>query len=151
MIARNEKSYRLHHVGFVVKNIEASTSGLTRTLGASWNGEIFADPHQRVRVAFLMLVPGDAQIELVEPNAEDAPVSRFLIERGPGLHHLCYEVEDLERAMSAMRSEGGIIAKPPKPAVAFGGRRIAWILTSEKLLIELLETNQTKQVATIGT
>jgi methylmalonyl-CoA/ethylmalonyl-CoA epimerase len=135
----NNKPCRLHHVGFVVRSIEASAAGLTHTLGASWNGEIFADPHQKVKVTFLMMLPGDAQIELVEPNAEDAPVSRFLIEKGPGLHHLCYEVDDLETATAAMRSRRGIIAKPPRPAVAFGGRRIAWVLTAEKLLVELLE------------
>jgi methylmalonyl-CoA/ethylmalonyl-CoA epimerase len=133
---------RLHHVGFVVKNIEATAAELTRMLGASWNGEIFADPYQRVRVAFLIVMAGDSQIELVEPNAEDAPVSRFLIEKGPGLHHLCYEVDDLDASIAAMRSKGGIIAKPPKPAIAFDGRRIGWILTAGKLLIELLENHK---------
>jgi methylmalonyl-CoA/ethylmalonyl-CoA epimerase len=149
-VETNDKPYKLHHVGFVVNSIEASATGLTGTLGARWSGEIFADPHQKVRVTFLMLLPGDAQIELVEPNAEDAPVSRFLIEKGPGLHHLCYEVDDLETAIAAMRSKGGMIARPPKPAVAFGGRRIAWILSAEKLLIELLETGQTQHVAITG-
>jgi methylmalonyl-CoA/ethylmalonyl-CoA epimerase len=52
---------------------------------------------------------------------------------------LCYEVLDLERALAAFKSRGAVIAKRPLPAVAFEGRRIAWIVTAEKLLIELLE------------
>jgi methylmalonyl-CoA/ethylmalonyl-CoA epimerase len=50
-----------------------------------------------------------------------------------------YEVDDLEGQMSAMKSRGALIMRRPKPAVAFEGRRIAWMLTREKLLVELLE------------
>ena len=84
-------------------------------------------------------MPGtDAQMELVEPAGLQSPVRAFL-DKGGGLHHFCYEVEDCEAAISSMRSRGSMIVKRPNPAVAFQGRRIAWVLTSEKLLIELLE------------
>jgi methylmalonyl-CoA/ethylmalonyl-CoA epimerase len=66
-------------------------------------------------------------------------VARFLQERGGGMHHLCYEVADLEAELAAFRSRGAMIASRPKPAVAFGGRRIAWVITAEKFLVELLE------------
>ena len=59
--------------------------------------------------------------------------------KGGGLHHLCYEVEDCEKALAAMRQRSAMIVRRPQPAVAFAGRRIAWMLTAEKLLIELLE------------
>jgi methylmalonyl-CoA/ethylmalonyl-CoA epimerase len=52
---------------------------------------------------------------------------------------VCYEVADLEEQLVEFRSRSALIVKRPKPAVAFGGRRIAWLITSEKLLIELLE------------
>src|SRR5580704_14141644 len=94
------------------------------SLDASWDGQIWEDPHQKVKVAFLATAPGDAQIELVAPLGSDTPVYRFL-ERGGGLHHLCY---------AAMRSQGALLARPPKPDVAFAGRRIAWVITAEKLL-----------------
>ena len=81
------------------------------------------------------------QIELVEPASDDSPVTKFLRERGGGLHHLCYEVQDLEQALAAFKSRGAVLAKRPLPAVAFDGRRIAWIVTTEKLLIELLEAD----------
>jgi methylmalonyl-CoA/ethylmalonyl-CoA epimerase len=122
-----------------VASIEADMPGFVRSLAATWDGRIFEDPQQKVKVAFLTTRPGDAQIELVEPAGDDSPVLRFLQERGGGLHHTCYEVGNLEEELAGFRSRGAIVAKRPKPAVAFGGRRIAWILTAEKLLVELLE------------
>jgi methylmalonyl-CoA/ethylmalonyl-CoA epimerase len=130
---------RLHHIGYVVANIDSAMNGFLRSLGADWDGRVFEDPHQRVKVAFLTTRPGDAQVELVEPASEDSPVKRFLEERGGGLHHACYEVADLAAQLAEFRSRGAVIAKRPKPAVAFSGRHIAWIITSEKMLIELLE------------
>ncbi len=130
---------RLHHLGFVVADIAAAMPGFVRSMGATWDGQIFADPHQKVKVAFLSTRPGDALIELVEPNGDDSPVLRFLNEKGGGLHHACYEVADLEQGLSDFRSRGSLLVKRSKPAVAFQGRRIAWVLTPEKFLVELLE------------
>ena len=129
---------RLHHIGFVVASIEKSMPGFVRSMAAEWDGRSFDDPLQKARVAFLTTRAGDAQIELVEPLGEDSPVQRFLQETGGGLHHVCYEVPDLEQELAAFRSRGAVIAKRPKPAVAFGGRHIAWVITAEKLLVELL-------------
>ena len=134
---------RLHHVGFVVSSIEARMPGFARSMWAGQCSQCFEDPLQKAKVAFLTTRPGDAQIELVEPLGEDSPVQRFLRQTGGGLHHLCYEVADLEEELAAFRSRGAVIAKRPKPAAAFGGRRIAWVITAEKLLVELLEEKLT--------
>ncbi|HKE28841.1 MAG TPA: VOC family protein [Bryobacteraceae bacterium] len=131
---------KFHHIGYVVPSIAATLEGFIRSLGAQWDGCVFEDPHQKVKVTFLATRPGDPQIELVEPAGGDSPVLRFLREKGGGLHHACYEVEDLERSMGEFKSRGALIARRPKPAVAFEGRRIAWVLTAEKLLVELLES-----------
>jgi methylmalonyl-CoA/ethylmalonyl-CoA epimerase len=133
---------RLHHIGFVVASISKSAPAFVRSLGAEWDEVIFADPIQKVKVTFLKTAPDDALIELVEPNAEDAPVNSFLREQGHGLHHLCYEVNSLEEALAELRSTGAVIAKAPKPAIAFEGRRIAWLLTTERLVLELLESEK---------
>ena len=130
---------RLHHMGFVVADITTAMPAFVRSMAAQWDGKIFEDPLQKARVAFLTTRPGDAQIELVAPVGDGSPVQRFLTERGGGMHHLCYEVADLEAELAAFRSRGAAIASRPKPAVAFGGRRIAWVITSEKFLVELLE------------
>jgi len=58
------------------------------------------------------------------------------------LHHLCYEVENLEQQLAFCRSQGSLITRPPLPAVAFGGRRIAWVYTKNKLLLEYLERGE---------
>jgi methylmalonyl-CoA/ethylmalonyl-CoA epimerase len=132
-------SYPLHHIGYVVASIAVSMPGFVRSFGGCWNGEIIADPLQKVKVAFLEVSSGSPLIELVEPDGEDAPVRRFLEKNGGGYHHLCYEVGNLEQALADMKTLGAAIARRPKPAVAFGGRRIAWILTAEGALVELLE------------
>ncbi len=129
---------RLHHVGFVVANIEACAPGLSRALLADWNEEIFSDPLQRVRVTFLTGGPQNPLFELVEPLGEDSPVFRFLGDGG-GLHHLCYEVFSIREHLDRIRAAGGLIVSRAKPAVAFGGRPIAWALTREKLLLEFLQ------------
>jgi methylmalonyl-CoA/ethylmalonyl-CoA epimerase len=125
-------------MGFVVADIATAMPAFVRSMAAEWDGQIFEDPLQKAKVAFLTTWHGDAQIELVQPVGDDSPVRRFLQERG-GMHHLCYEVRDLEAELAAFRSRGAAIASRPKPAVAFGGRRIAWVITSEKFLVELLE------------
>jgi len=130
---------RLHHVGFVVESIDDAMPRFVCSLLAEWDGRSFDDPLQKAKVAFLTTRAGDPQIELVEPQGEDSPVRRFLQEKGGGLHHLCYEVAQLERELADFRARGAAIARRPKPAVAFGGRRIAWVITAEKLLVELLE------------
>lgn len=132
---------RLHHVGYVVASIERAMPGFVRSLAATWDEQVIHDPLQKVRVAFLTTRAEDPQIELVEPAGEDSPVLRFL-QQGGGLHHVCYEVADLEEQLVEFRSRGGMIARRPKPAVAFGGRRIAWVITPEKLLVELLEEHK---------
>ena len=131
---------KLHHVGFVVPSIQESAEPLAVSLGASWDGNIVFDPHQNVRVTFLQGAhSADSQIELVEPGDPQSPVSQFL-ERGGGLHHLCYEVENLESHLEFCRSVGTKIIRAPMPAVAFGGRRIAWALMKRRLLVEFLES-----------
>lgn len=80
----------------------------------------------------------DPLIELVEPAEPGSPVTRFL-ELGGGLHHLCYEVDDLASHLDFRKSVRNIVIRFPVPAVAFGGRRIAWAISKDKLLMEFLE------------
>ena len=138
--ARPQGQQKLHHIGFVLASIQESAESFARSLGATWDGNIIFDPLQKVRVTFLDGAHvNDALIELVEPAEPESPVSRFL-ERGGGLHHLCYEVEDLESHLAFCKSVGTFIMRKPVPAVAFGGRRIAWALTKKRLLVEFLES-----------
>ncbi len=139
MIKSPDFEVQLHHVGFAIRSIENEIAAFRSSILASWDGKIFHDPLQKVRVTFLQTPsPTDAMVELVEPAAEDSPVGQFL-KRGGGLHHICYEVRDLGAHLEKMQAGGGIIVKPPLPAVAFENRRIAWVVTRQKLLLEFLE------------
>lgn len=130
---------RMHHIGFVVDSIERAGKSFAESLNLTWNGRVFLDPLQKVNVTFMNSAePGEPQIELIEPVAEDSPVRSFLA-KGGGLHHVCYEVQGLENQLRLSCSQGGKLVRPAMPAVAFGGRRIAWIYSKERLLIEFLE------------
>jgi len=130
---------KLHHIGYIVASITDSVQGFIDSLHATWDEKIFHDPNQVVRVTFLSLQSSAGPLfELVEPAGEKSPVIPFL-KKGGGLHHLCYEVDNLEQSLAFSRSKGGIITRPPMPAVAFDGRRIAWVYTKSKLLVEYLE------------
>ena len=129
----------LHHVGFVVASIPDSVQGFASILQADWDEQVFHDPNQSVRVTFLKSRrSGDPLWELVEPADEQSPVHSFGV-KGGGLHHVCYVVENLEHALADTRALGAIVTRQPMPAVAFGGRHIAWIYTKNRLLIEYLE------------
>ena len=130
---------RLHHVGYVTASIADSVEEYTRSTGLAWDGRVIRDPLQMVSVTFLGSGEnGSALIELVEPAGGRSPVNRFLA-AGGGLHHICLEVADLSAHIESSRSAGCTLVRVPMSAVAFGGRKIAWITTPIGQLIELLE------------
>ncbi|MBV8116159.1 MAG: VOC family protein [Silvibacterium sp.] len=130
-------------MGFVVASIDESIASFCRSIGGSGWPETWHDPTQQVRVAFIHTAfPGDASIELVEPASEKSPVRRFLEQQGGGLHHVCYEAPDIDAALKEAAARGAAVLRKPQPAVAFQGRRIAWVFTKEKLLIEYLEAGK---------
>ncbi len=130
---------RFHHIGYVVSSIEGAVAGMAKSLEADWDGAIIHDPLQTTRVAFLYpKIAANPVIELVEPVGPDSTVSRFL-KRGGGLHHLCYEVDSVEQELERARARRDVIVRPPFPAAAFNQRKIAWVYTRTRLLIEYLE------------
>ncbi len=132
----------LHHLGFVVASIAESAERFARTLQGTWDGHIIHDPFQGVHAAFLQQPsPAQALIELVQPDGPKSRVAGFL-KRGGGLHHLCYEVERLDQQLEYSRSIGAVVTQQPVAAVAFEGRRVAWVYTRDKLLLEYLERSR---------
>jgi len=130
----------LHHIGFVVASIGEAAERMTRLLRGAWDGKVVHDPCQAVRVTFLRQnSPGDPLLELVEPVSDDSHIGAFIKRHGAGLHHVCYEVDSLDEQLAASRAAGALIAREPLPATAFDGRRIAWVYTRDRLLLEYLE------------
>jgi len=128
-----------HHIGFVVKAIEKSAPDFAASVLSDWDGSIIVDPLQDVRVTFLQpRSPDMPVVELVEPLDSQSPVFQFL-SKGGGLHHLCYQVDSLGEHLERCRAAGDFIVREPVPAVAFNQRRIAWVYTKQRLLLEYLE------------
>jgi len=132
------KPASFHHVGFVVASIAQAGEAFARSLGIPWSRNIIDDPRQQARVTFLRFDPRQPAIELVEPAGKESPLHKF-VAKGGGLHHVCYEVDSLLSQLEQSRAAGCLIVKQPLPAVAFGGRLIAWVYTPQKLLVEYLE------------
>ena len=94
---------KISHIGIPVARIEDATPFYRDVLGLAFEGtEVVAE--QKVRVAFFAV--GESRIELLEPTADDSPVAKFLAKNGPGVHHVAYEVADLEQRLAALKAEG---------------------------------------------
>ena len=94
---------KISHIGIAVASIEQAAPFYRDVLGMEFEGtEVVAE--QKVKVAFFVV--GESRIELLEPTAEDSPVAKFLAKNGPGVHHVAYEVADLEQRLAALKAEG---------------------------------------------
>jgi len=132
-------SLRFHHIGYACESIERYLEEFMRPLFApEVVSEVFADPIQQVRVCFVTQ-PGGTVIELVEPLSADSPVNTVIGSQRGGVYHLCYEVDDLDAALKRFRAKRCLPLARPVPAVAFGGRRIVFLMTPQRDLIELVE------------
>ena len=128
---------KLHHIGFVVKDLSSTVNTLESVLGLKPMGKPFLDKTQQVNEIFLKASP--TLIQLFEPISEKSPVSNFLRKHGEKLHHLCFEVDNLDGLIKKMKSKGiKIIWEPFK---GFEGRRVAFIDPQQLrgLLVELVE------------
>lgn len=128
---------RLHHVGIVVNDIADKARLYCDVVPIGFPTEIIYDEIQQVRVAFADAGNGVA-VEFIEPADEHSPVTRTL-QRGTSLHHICYEVQDIEQAVAQARAAGSLIVCEPVPARAFQGRRVAFVYPQVGDLIEFVE------------
>lgn len=132
--------FKLLHVGVAVRSIEPTAETLSTLFGYKVVSGPFDDPIQKVKVLFLAQSGQDvAEIELVAPLGPDSPVQSMLTKNGGGAYHLCFATGDLDGALEHATKNGCIVVSAPVPAVAFEGRRIAWIYTRSRQLFELVE------------
>ncbi len=133
-------TFELMHVGVAVSDIDAAAASLEAIFGYRVISGPFDDPIQKVTVNFLTQSDNDAvEIELITPLTEDSPLRTMLNKNGGGAYHLCFQTNDIEAALAHVRSNGCVVVSNPMPAVAFGGRRIAWFYTRTRQLFELVE------------
>lgn len=96
-------SPKLHHVGIAVESIDEALVLYEDALGIPAVKRVEV-PAEKVNVA--MLPVGDPRIELVEAASPDSPIARFLTQRGPGIHHIALEVQDLDATVERLKASG---------------------------------------------
>jgi methylmalonyl-CoA/ethylmalonyl-CoA epimerase len=133
------ESLRFLHVGVAVPALEEARSLYETSLGCRLTAGPFEDPLQEARVCFLQPPGGAAdRLELIAPLGAGSRVNAF-IAKGLGGYHLCFEAVSFDQTLSELRARGFVLFHPPAPAVAFGGRRIAWLYTPIRQLLEIVE------------
>jgi methylmalonyl-CoA/ethylmalonyl-CoA epimerase len=114
---------RIHHVAMAVEDLDEAVSTYERLFGAQVELRGRMDD-QGVEAAYLLV--GDGRVELVTPLADDTSVGRFLARRGPGMHHVAFEVEDVATALDAL-SEHGAEVIDSEPRVGLGGHDVGFV------------------------
>jgi methylmalonyl-CoA/ethylmalonyl-CoA epimerase len=127
---------KIDHLAIVVHNIEEALQVYEGALGLELT-DVEEVPEQAVRIAFLPV--GESEIELVEPLSTGSGVAKFLEKRGEGLHHVCFEVEDIEAALQDL-ADKGIRPINQQPRQGAHGR-VAFLhpKSTHGVLIELIE------------
>ena len=130
------KVKKINHIAIAVEDIEAMLPFWQEGLGLTLN-HIEDVPSQKARVAFLPV--GDGEVELVQPTDPDTGMAKFLKEKGPGLHHLCLEVDNIDQALDNLKAKGVRLIN--EAAQVLPGRKMAFVhpKSTGGVLVELYE------------
>jgi methylmalonyl-CoA epimerase len=141
-------SLKLDHIGFVVENID-KVKELFTAIGIDSGTEAVINPLQKVAASFVNVgEKDDIYVELLEPASDDSPISKFLKNTGGGLHHLCFEVDDIEKTAHELNAQGFRMVVQPEDCSAYDenlkrecteSTKIAFFIISKGVLIELIE------------
>jgi methylmalonyl-CoA epimerase len=107
----------IHHLGVAVDDLDSALETYERLFGAEVEHQATID-EQGVRAASLRI--GEGRVELLEALGQDTPVGRFLAKRGPGMHHVAYEVSDLPATLAELTREGAELIDREPRAGLFG-------------------------------
>jgi methylmalonyl-CoA/ethylmalonyl-CoA epimerase len=128
---------KIDHVAIAVRSMAEALRVYAGLLGLTVGG-VEEIPEQKTRIAMFSL--GESRIELLEATSEDSPVAGFIAKRGEGMHHICFQVDDLEGELQKL-TEAGLRLIDETPKIGAGGCRIAFLHPSSAsgVLIELSE------------
>lgn len=131
---------KINHIGVAVPNLNAAIPYYAFNLCMTFKGVEEVAGYQ-VRIAFFQI--GESKIELLEPMGENGFLSEFLLKSGPGIHHIAYEVEDIEAAIRKLEAEGTKMIDST-PRLGAHGARVAFIHpeSSQGILTELCQVMQ---------
>lgn len=127
----------VHHIGHAVADLDEAIDTYTRLFGGSLEHRETV-PDQGVEAASMRV--GQDRIELLRPLGDDTPVGRFLEKRGPGMHHVAFEVDDIVRALAEAAAEGAELIDEV-PRVGLFGLHVAFIHPDSVggVLVELVQ------------
>ena len=130
----------IDHIGYAVKRMDRAIDSFEK-LGYTFGSEI-NDLDRNVKLVFGK--SGNYRIELVCPldNSKPSPVDSFLRNVGPTPYHICYQSNDLEKEIDILKSQGFKLVIEPKQAIAFGLKRVAFLLSIGLGLFEIVEKNE---------
>ncbi len=116
---------RLNHVAIATTDIKKAAAVYRDTLGANVSDEV-AQPDHGVTTVFVDL--GNTKIELLEPLGEHSPIANFL-KKNPngGMHHVCYEVEDIHAAVARMKAQGATVTGTGEPRIGAHGKPVVFL------------------------
>ena len=117
------KVNQINHVAVVVDDMEKALAFWRDGLGMDLH-ELRDVPAEKSQVAFLPL-PG-SEVELVQPTTDDSGIAKYLAKRGPGMHHICLEVDDIDGMMTQLKTKG-IRLINEEPRTATDGKRYAFV------------------------
>lgn len=128
---------KINHIGIAVKSLDDAVPFYRDNLGMAFAG-IEEVAEQKVRVAMMQI--GESKIELLEPTCEDSPVAKYIEKSGSGIHHIAYEVTDIEAAIAKLLADGARMIDE-KPRHGAHGTLIAFIhpKSSNGVLTELCQ------------
>lgn len=131
------KIKRIDHVAIVVENIDSALGFWRDALGLKLD-HVKDVPAEKSAVAFLSV--GGSEIELVQPTTDDSGIAKYLQKRGPGMHHICLEVEDIEAALVELQAKGVQLINE-SPRLGDCGKKYAFIHPKAAcgVLVELYE------------
>jgi methylmalonyl-CoA/ethylmalonyl-CoA epimerase len=133
--------FQMHHVGIVVEDLAASASEYVRRYGYEIVSSPIEDPVQTAIVQFLRLPGAATYLELVTPRGEDSKL-RGALKQKRHLNHVCYAVDDIDAVCAGLRDDGMFLLQAPVVASAFRPRRIAWLMGSDGIPVELVEAGE---------
>ena len=128
---------KIDHIGIATNGIDEAAEFYREKLGLSLE-RVEEVSSQKVRVAMLPL--GESRIELLEPIGNDSPISKFLVKRGPGIHHIAVKVENIRASLASLKEKGARLIDE-EPRAGAGGCLVAFVHPSSTggVLLELVE------------
>ena len=129
---------KINHIGIAVKDLETSKRFYEESLGLTVDHE---ETLGEMKIAFVPI--GEVNVELIQSTTEDGVIAKFIAKRGEGIHHIAYEVDDIDGALERLKDQGiKLVDEKPRPGAH--GTRVAFLhpKSTNGVLSELLSTEK---------